>query len=152
MANKGTSDGHKPPNRGRGCGVSQRGQPTINSPTSINHISMLESTIPVHQHVILPTFEEEPQSIEIHDIVVTPSTLQDSFTPEDPSPHYEHVVDQRPLLQGLKFVTYGSESLRKSIGRTHHKSKLLEPFFEQKGSCIYKNAMNKIRNTHNRVT
>ncbi|RDX86841.1 hypothetical protein CR513_31775, partial [Mucuna pruriens] len=75
MANSGTSDGRRPPNRGRGRGVSRRGQPTINSPTSINHISTSESTILIHQHAILATVEEEPQPIEVGDIVVTPSTL-----------------------------------------------------------------------------
>ncbi|RDX72139.1 hypothetical protein CR513_48416, partial [Mucuna pruriens] len=33
--------------------------------------------------------------------VVTPSTLQDSFTPEYLSSHYEHVVDQRPFLEAI---------------------------------------------------
>ncbi|RDX86189.1 hypothetical protein CR513_32512, partial [Mucuna pruriens] len=33
------------------------------------------------------------------DIVVTPSTLQDSFTLEGPSPHSQHALDQRPFLQ-----------------------------------------------------
>ncbi|RDY12875.1 hypothetical protein CR513_02272, partial [Mucuna pruriens] len=41
----------------------------------------------------------EPQPTEVGDIVVTPSTLQDSFTPEGPSPHFEHAVDQRSFLQ-----------------------------------------------------
>ncbi|RDY10183.1 hypothetical protein CR513_05335, partial [Mucuna pruriens] len=45
MANRGTSDGRKPPSHGRG---------------SINFISTSESTIPIHQHAILPTVEEEP--------------------------------------------------------------------------------------------
>ncbi|RDX85161.1 hypothetical protein CR513_33684, partial [Mucuna pruriens] len=99
MANRGTSDGRRPPNHGRGRGVSQRGQPTINSPTSINHISTSESTIPIHQHVILAIVEKEPQSIEVGDIVVTPSILQDSFTLESPSPHSEHAMDQRSFLQ-----------------------------------------------------
>ncbi|RDX80354.1 hypothetical protein CR513_39116, partial [Mucuna pruriens] len=68
MANRGTSDGRRPPNHGRGRGVSRR-------------------------------VEEEPQPIEVGDIVVTPSTLQDSFTLEGPSPHSEHAVDQMSFLQ-----------------------------------------------------
>ncbi|RDX62705.1 hypothetical protein CR513_58932, partial [Mucuna pruriens] len=182
MTNKGTSDGRRPPNRGRGRGVSRRGQPTINSPTSINHISTSESTIPIHQHAILPIVEEEPQSIKVGDIVVRPSTLQDSFTPEGPSPHSEHTVDQRPFLQvignefipshslahvisrnikqkfdthgrvgrryGLKFMTCGLESLRWDPSE----EQTTKVIFKKKGSRIYKNTMNKIRNGHDRAT
>ncbi|RDX77933.1 hypothetical protein CR513_41860, partial [Mucuna pruriens] len=77
----------------------ERGQPTINSPTSINHISTSKSTILIHQQGILPTTEEEPQPIEVGNIVVTHSTLQDSFTPDYPSLHSEHAVNQRSFLQ-----------------------------------------------------
>ncbi|RDX67598.1 hypothetical protein CR513_53509, partial [Mucuna pruriens] len=38
MTKRGTSDGRRPPNCGRSHGVSRRGQSTINSSTSINHI------------------------------------------------------------------------------------------------------------------
>ncbi|RDX70627.1 hypothetical protein CR513_50112, partial [Mucuna pruriens] len=113
MANKETSDGRRPLNRDRGRGVSGRGQPTINSPTSINSISTSESTIPVHQQGILPTLEEEPQPIEIGDIVITPSTLQDSCTPNYRSPHSKHVVDQRPFLQ--IYTTHGPSHVISSI-------------------------------------
>ncbi|RDX67809.1 hypothetical protein CR513_53268, partial [Mucuna pruriens] len=81
MVNKGISDDHMPLNRGRSHGVSRRGQPTINSPTFINHISTSKSTVPIHQG-ILPTIEEEPQPTHVGNVVVTPSTLQDSFTPD----------------------------------------------------------------------
>ncbi|RDX88551.1 hypothetical protein CR513_29843, partial [Mucuna pruriens] len=156
-------------------GVSRRGQPTINSPTSINHISTSESTIPIHQHAILPTVEEEPQPIEVGDIVVTPSTLQDSFTPKGPSPHSKHAVDQRPFLQVIDNEFTPSHGPAHVISRII-KQKFDEPWsswkkvrlkvcdlsfrefkkwsqscnlgFHPKGSCIYKNAMNKIRNGH----
>ncbi|RDY13672.1 hypothetical protein CR513_01372, partial [Mucuna pruriens] len=152
MENGGTSDGRRPLNHDKGRDVSGRSQPTINSPTSISHISTLESTISIHQQGILPTIEEEPQPTKVGDRVVTPSTLQDSFTPDYPSPHSEHAVDQRSLNKNLmsyvlvekrynlKFVTYGSESLRWDPSWEQS----IRAIFQQKGSHIFKIALKMV--------
>ncbi|RDY09530.1 hypothetical protein CR513_06087, partial [Mucuna pruriens] len=89
------------------CCKNDQSKRSTHHPTSINHISTLESTILIHQHVILATIEEEPQLIEVCDIVVTPSTLQDSFTSEGSSPHSQHTLDQKPFLE-IYTITWSS--------------------------------------------
>ncbi|RDX75133.1 hypothetical protein CR513_45025, partial [Mucuna pruriens] len=73
MTNKGKSDGRRPSNCGRG-------------------------TLPMVYEEPEPTFIGESIPI-IPSIVVTPSTLEDSLTPEYPSLHSKHLVDQRSFLQ-----------------------------------------------------
>ncbi|RDX86187.1 hypothetical protein CR513_32510, partial [Mucuna pruriens] len=50
---------------------------------------------------------------------------------------------------GLKFVTCGSKSLR---GGNLSQEQIIRVILEQKGSHIYKNVMNKIRNGHDHAT
>ncbi|RDY10864.1 hypothetical protein CR513_04537, partial [Mucuna pruriens] len=127
MADRGTSDGHRPSLCGRGCGVCGRVQPAINSPTSTIHISTSESTIPIVQQGTLLTVQEEPQPTFVGGI-----------------------VDQRPFLQAID-----KEYKFDEPWPTWKKIRLLvhDMWFEElKGSHIFKNAMNKIRNGHDHAT
>ncbi|RDY01448.1 hypothetical protein CR513_15220, partial [Mucuna pruriens] len=146
MTNKGTSDGRRSSTYGKSRSVGGRGQPTINSPTSTSHISTLESTIHILQQDTLPTVQEESQPTFVGDVMVTPSTLEDSFTPEYSSLHSKHVVDQRSFFQ--IYTTHGpfvviSQIIRqkfdkpgpirkKSMGRTRNKSKVSKLFFSKR--------------------
>ncbi|RDX94994.1 hypothetical protein CR513_22547, partial [Mucuna pruriens] len=103
MVDKGRSDGRRPSNRGRGRGVGRRALATINSPTSIIHIStsrVNNSYCPKRHTSYKPTFIGELIPT-IPSVMATTLALEDSLTPKYPSLHVEHPVDQRPFLQTI---------------------------------------------------